>query len=72
MNSISGILGGDIKSVEESHDNFVRCKKADGWKFSNVYSIENKTNPRLTTFDKLPPNERMKESLFFACVYSFK
>lgn len=51
--SIKKILNDEIKSVEVSHENFVLSKKKSGWVYDDVYSIENKTNPRLLSFNEL-------------------
>jgi hypothetical protein len=70
-NSIKHILSGSIKSAEDSHNKFVESKHARGWKFGEVYSIEDKLNPRLVDFNELTLEQRIKEKLFFECVISF-
>lgn len=70
-NSIRDIMQGSIKSVKESHNKFVESKYAQGWRFGEVYSIENKLNPRMVDFSKLTIEQRVKERLFFECVSSF-
>ena len=70
-NSIKHIISEDIKTVEESHNQFVASKHAQGWIFGEAYSIENKTNPRMTDFSRLTKEQRIKEMLFFECVMSF-
>ena len=69
--SINKIIKGELKSVEDSHDAFVKYKYSQGWGFSETYSLENKTNPRLVAFERLSLEQRIKESLFFECVKSF-
>ena len=71
-NSVKNILNGNISTVEESHDNFIKLKISQGWQFGETYSIEDKLNPRLVEFSKLTLEQRTKESLFFECVNSFK
>ena len=70
-NSIRHIIQGSIKSVEESHNKFVESKYAQGWRFGEVYSIEDKLNPRMVDFSRLTMEQRVKERLFFECVSSF-
>ena len=72
FNSIRHILHGEIDSVQMSHDNFIKGKIENGWVYGEKYSLENKTNPRLVEFNKLTLEQRIKESLFFECVCSFK
>jgi hypothetical protein len=69
--SINQIIQGGIKTVEESHDNFIEFKYEQGWRYGVVYSIENKLNPRMVSFSLLTPEQRVKERLFFECVSSF-
>lgn len=71
ISSIEKILSGEITSPMQSHDNFVKEKLEAGWKHSDEYSIENKTNPRLVPFSELPNSNRIKEELFFNTVKSF-
>ena len=71
-NSIRHIMQGGIKSVEESHNKFIESKHAQGWRFGEVYSIEDKLNPRMVDFSRLTLEQRVKEKLFFECVNSFK
>jgi|TARA_B110000093_G_scaffold42958_1_gene45980 hypothetical protein len=70
-NSIRQIMQGSIKSVEESHNKFIESKYTQGWRFGEVYSIEDKLNPRMVDFIKLTAEQRVKERLFFECVSSF-
>tara|TARA_B110000967_G_C18539219_1_gene389746 strand:- start:267 stop:605 length:339 start_codon:yes stop_codon:yes gene_type:complete len=69
--SIINITQGSIKSVEESHNKFIESKYAQGWRFGEVYSIEDKLNPRMVDFSRLTIEQRVKEKLFFECVNSF-
>lgn len=71
IDSVRKILSGEIKTKEESHLNFVKYKISQGWKYSKIYSVENKTNPRLTEFNNLTIEQRTKEALFIECVKSF-
>ena len=70
-NSIRHIINGTIKTVEESHNKFIESKYEQGWRFGEVYSIEDKLNPRMVDFSRLTLEQRIKERLFFECVSSF-
>ena len=69
--SIINITQGSVKSAEESHNKFIESKYAQGWRFGEVYSIEDKLNPRMVDFSRLTIEQRVKEKLFFECVNSF-
>lgn len=69
--SAEKILSGEYTSAEDSHKNFVKMKKANGWKFGFEYSLVEKTNPRVIDFEALSPNEILKEQLFFNTVKAF-
>mgnify|MGYP003640624765 CR=1 FL=1 len=71
-NSVNLILIGHIDTVEESHDEFIKFKHSQGWRFGEIYSIENKINPRMVAFSRLTLEQRIKERLFFECVVSFR
>ena len=71
LDSVERILSGEIKTKEDSHNNFVKFKKSNGWLFGEIYSLINKTNPRLVDYKNLSLENKVKESLFFECVKSF-
>ncbi len=71
IDSIRKIISGEINSVVESHNNFVKMKTAAGWVYGSTYSKESKTNARLLPFEMLVIDDRIKEVLFFECVKSF-
>lgn len=71
ISSVKQILDGDIKTVEESHDNFVKFKKSSGWVYGKEYSRKLKTSPRICEFVEMGMNDTVKEVLFFECVKSF-
>ena len=71
LDSVNKIMDGEINSREESHDNFVVYKKANGWVYGEEYNLSFQTNPRLCEFKDLSLEDRVKESMFFECVNSF-
>ena len=71
LDSVEKILSGEIKSKQDSHNNFLEFKKSNGWVFGKEYSLENKTNPRLVDYKNLSIDNKVKETLFFECVKSF-
>lgn len=71
IDSVQKIVNGTIKSKEDSHNNFIKNKKKNGWIYGETYSLIDKINPRLIGFDDLSLEQRIKEALFFECVTSF-
>jgi hypothetical protein len=70
--TVKRILSGEIDSVENAHINFVEFKKSNGWVCGPKYHLEFKVNPRLCDYEKLSHHDKVKETLFFECVNSFK
>ncbi len=69
--TVTLILNGEITNVEDSHENFVNRKLADGWSYADNYSQEDKTSPRLKPFYDLPKTEQAAEHIFFEAVNAF-
>ena len=55
---------------EASHENWLRCKREDGWVYGAVKDPEKKTHPCLVEFNELPPDQQAKDSLFVLIVNS--
>ncbi len=47
-----------------SHDNWLKGKYADGWKYGKVKDPTNKEHPCCVPYDELPIEQRVKDSLF--------
>lgn len=57
---------------QESHENWMKEKLADGWKYGEVKDAEAKTHPCLVPFRKLQLGQAMKDIIFRNIVHSFK
>lgn len=55
---------------EDSHNNWMREKIADGWVYGEVKDPQAKTHPCIVEYDQLPIEQRRKDSLFIAIVRS--
>lgn len=53
-----------------SHDEWMRHKLADGWKFGEVKDPEAKTHPCLVPFEELPADQQFKDRLFRTAVHT--
>ena len=50
----------DITS-EENHENWMKMKIAQGWKYGTTKDFDEKTHPDLVPFDDLPDIEKLKD-----------
>lgn len=57
---------------EDSHKNWCAEKLADGWSYGDKKDSQKKTHPCLVSYDKLPPIQKVKDSILVAIVESFK
>ena len=58
-------------SPEDSHQNWMNDKVADGWVYGEVKDPVAKTHHCLVPYRELPFEQRVKDSLFIAVVKSF-
>ncbi len=50
------------------HDNWLKSKEADGWKYGDVKDEDAKTHPCFKPFAELPPEQQFKDLLFATVV----
>lgn len=51
-------------SPSASHEEWLRVKKEDGWKYGKVKDPEKKEHPCMVPFNDLPADQRAKDYLF--------
>lgn len=51
-----------------SHENWIKEKERDGWKYGPVKDAERKEHPCFVPYDKLPEAQRVKDMIFSAIV----
>lgn len=56
---------------EDSHNNWLKEKEADGWKFGEVKNEETKEHPCIVPYSELSEDEQKKDALFIAIVHAF-
>lgn len=66
ISGVQKIASGEITAPEQSHESWSAHKFADGWKYGDVKDPEAKTHPCLVPFIALPPEQQVKDKLFFA------
>jgi hypothetical protein len=64
-------MGGD-RSPSESHESWYKQKKEEGWKYGKKKDPEKKTHPCMVEYDKLPPEQRVKDFIFKNIVDAYK
>lgn len=53
---------------EDSHNNWLQEKEADGWKYGKVKDADKKEHPCFVPYEQLPIEQQKKDSLFIAIV----
>ena len=56
---------------EDSHNNWLKIKESDGWKYGKVKNPETKEHPCFLPYEQLPQEQKTKDYLFIAVVRSF-
>jgi hypothetical protein len=72
MDGVEAILRGAITKPEDSHENWLQAKHAEGWKWGAVKDPDKKEHPCMVAFDELPPEQQLKDTLFFATVQALR
>ena len=63
---VEGIATGAILTHVDSHVSWRLQKEQEGWRYGPVKDPEKKEHPCMVPFDMLPPEQQMKDRLFFA------
>jgi hypothetical protein len=53
---------------EDQHENWMREKLVQGWKYGPVKDVTRKEHPCMVTYQDLPLSQRVKDSIFQAVV----
>lgn len=57
---------------EQSHENWLKIKEAEGWKYGKVKDVEKKEHPCFRPYHELPENQKIKDAIFSNIVKAFK
>lgn len=55
---------------ESSHENWLKLKESEGWKWGPIKDVEKKEHPCFLPYDQLPLEQRVKDYLFRSVVKS--
>jgi len=64
INGVINILFNNDISFKDTHDNWVKFKKSDGWVYGKEKNTELKTHPSLVPYEELSEYEKYKDELF--------
>lgn len=53
---------------QDSHENWLKLKFAEGWKYGEVKAVGKKEHPCCVPYDELPIEQRVKDSIFLGIV----
>ena len=73
--AVSGVkfhLANPDASPSHSHDEWLRTKEVDGWKYGPVKDPEKKEHPCCVPYDDLPLEQKIKDTLFTSVVSAMK
>ncbi len=71
--AISGVnfhLDNPDATPENSHENWLKEKAEDGWKYGEIKNAETKEHPCFVSYPELPRHQQAKDYLFRAIVHS--
>ena len=71
INGVNFLLENTNSKPCDIHNNWMKEKLEDGWKFGEVKNPETKEHPCIVDYEKLPKNQQTKDYLFSAVVRSF-
>jgi hypothetical protein len=65
---VKAIADGKITHARASHENWLNDMRSKGFQYGPVKDVEAKTHPCFVPYDELPPEQQVKDALFFAIV----
>lgn len=66
MDGVRFFLKNPNATPEQNHENWMKCRLADGWRYGPVKDEAKKEHPDLVPYDKLPEVERAKDDMDLA------
>lgn len=69
--AVSGVLNiMDGATPQESHENWLRFKEAEGWTYGPVKDFDKKEHPCFVPYEELPEDQQVKDLLFHNIVHA--
>jgi len=67
---VTNILSGVVTTPAQSHESWIKQKLADGWVWGKNKNAALKEHPCMVPYVDLPPEQKVKDALFYAVVTS--
>ena len=64
INGVKYHLTNENTTPADSHENWLKEKIADGWKFGKIKDIEKKEHPCFVPYDEFPVTQNSKDYIF--------
>ena len=72
INGVAFHIANPDAGYSASHENWLKEKYADGWKYGEVKDPEKKEHPCCVPYDELPLEQKVKDALFVGIVRAMK
>ena len=72
MNGVRYHIDNPDSAPSHSHEEWIKEKEADGWKYGEVKNAELKEHPCFVPYDQLPKDQQAKDFIFTAIVAQLK
>jgi hypothetical protein len=72
VHGVEAIMKGEVRTPEDSHNNWCKEKVETGWTYGAVKDAVKKTHPCLVPYHELPVIQRLKDKLFTTIVQSLR
>lgn len=66
IEGVKGVIAGN--TPEQSHESWLKQKKADGWKYGPVKDPDKFEHPCFMPYAELPPEQKIKDDIFMRSV----
>lgn len=70
VNGVNFVIANPQAHESTNHENWLREKVADGWKYGTVKDHDKKEHPCIVPYDQLPTEQQRKDKLFRYIVLS--
>ena len=72
VNGVRFHLDNPDSKPSHSHDEWLKEKRATGWKHGPVKNAEKKEHPCFVPYDELPADQKAKDALFIGVVHALR
>lgn len=69
INGVKFHLDNPNSKPQDSHNNWLKEKEQDGWKYGLVKDADKKEHPCFVSYDQLPVDQQIKDYIFSSIVH---